>query len=221
MDCLLWVGSWARRWIKPLSGEIGFFSLFGRLWVYLRVIVNGEVNDDPLMFVVMMALLFWFLGSYGAWRVFRRSSAWTVILLSGVTIFLVIYFYLGSTKIDLFLAGFIFLALILAVRVDMAQRQAKWTDIRARVPTDISYRLSRSALIITFLLIIFAWAVPAFARSDNLSEAWKNVTDPLTAFRERAGDALGSLPWSCGCDGPLSMVTNYFSKPGSSRSIGS
>ncbi|MFA9407004.1 MAG: DUF4129 domain-containing transglutaminase family protein [Anaerolineales bacterium] len=180
------------------------FSLLGRSWIYLRVIVNGEVNDDPLMFVVMMALLFWFLGSYGAWRVFRRSSAWTVILISGVTIFLVIYFYLGSTKIDLFLAGFIFLALILAVRVDMAQRQTKWTNIRARVPTDISYRLSRSALVITLLLIAFAWAVPAFARSDNLAEAWKNVTDPLTAFRERAGDALGSLR------GPVAvMATEY------------
>ncbi len=180
------------------------FSLLGRLWVYLRVIVNGEVNDDPLMFVVLMALLFWFLGSFGAWRIFRRASAWSAILLAGVTIFLVIYFYLGSTKLDLFLAGFIFLALILAVRVDMAQRQAKWMGIHARVPTDISYRLSKSALTVTFLLVAFAWAAPAFARSDNLAYAWKNMTDPLSAFRERAGDALGSLR------GPVAvMATEY------------
>jgi hypothetical protein len=168
-------------------------TILGRFTVFASVLIAGEPNQDPLMFVLIMALLFWFLSAYSAWSVIRKGGIWGAILPSGITIFTVSYFYLGVVKIGLFLAVYVLLLLLLAIRVDLSNRQKVWESVRARVPLDTAYRVSIAGLVATVLLVGLAWGAPAFARSETLAEAWKTISNPFLDARDRIGDAFGTV----------------------------
>jgi transglutaminase-like putative cysteine protease len=168
-------------------------SILGRFTVFLSVLIAGEPNQDPLMFVLIMALLFWFISVYSAWSVMRRGGIWGAILPGGITIFIISYFYLGEVRIGLFLAIYILLLLLLAIRVDLSNRQKVWESARARVPIDTAYRVSIAGLVAAVLLVGLAWGAPAFARSETLADAWKTISDPFLDARDRVGDAFGTV----------------------------
>lgn len=168
-------------------------TIFGRFSVFLSVLIAGEPNQDPLMFVLIMALLFWSLSAYSAWSVMHKGGIWGAILPGGVTIFTISYFYLGTVKIALFLAIYILLLLLLAIRVDLTNRQKAWESVRARVPIDTAYRVSIAGLVATVLLVGLAWGAPAFARSETLAEAWKTISNPFLGARDRVGDAFSTV----------------------------
>ncbi|MCK5054580.1 MAG: hypothetical protein KAR65_09885, partial [Anaerolineales bacterium] len=61
-------------------------TILSRLTVFISVLIGGEPNQDSLMFVLIMALLLWFIGVYSAWSVMRKSGIWGAILPGGITI---------------------------------------------------------------------------------------------------------------------------------------
>lgn len=168
-------------------------TILGRFSVFLSVLITDEPNQDPLMFVLIMALLFWFISVYSAWSVMRKGGIWGAILPGGITIFIISYYYLGEVRIGLFLAIYILLLLLLAIRVDLSNRQKVWESVRARVPIDTAYRVSIAGLVAAVLLVGLAWGAPAFARSESLAEAWKTISNPFLDAKDRVGDAFGTV----------------------------
>jgi len=168
-------------------------TILGRFTAFISVIIAGETNQDPLMFVLIMALLFWFISAYSAWSVMRKGGIWGAILPGGITIFTISYFYLGEVKIGFYLAIYILLLLLLTIREDLFKRQKVWESVRARVPLDTAYRVSIAGLVATVLIVGLAWGAPAFARSEMLAEAWKTISNPFSDIRDRVGDTLGTV----------------------------
>ena len=168
-------------------------TIIGRFSVFISVLIDGEPNQDPLMFVLIMALLFWFISVFSAWSVMRKGGIWGAILPGGIAVFAISYFYLGAVNIGLFLAVYILLLLLLAIRVDLSNQQKAWESVRARVPLDTPYRVSIAGLVAAVLIVGLAWGAPAFARSETLAEAWKTISNPFLEARDRVGDAFGTV----------------------------
>ena len=186
----------------PWRGRI--LSLLGRLGVFVRVLVTGEPNQDPLMFVLLMAALFWSLGVVAAWSVFRRGSFWGAILPGAIAIATFAYFYIGDARLGLFLAVYLFLGLVLALRVNVSQHSAFWRQVRARVPTEAAYRMSMAGLAAAMGVITLAWGAPALAKSEGLSRAWGRIVEPLEGLQDRVGDALGEVR------GPVAVLASAY-----------
>jgi transglutaminase-like putative cysteine protease/drug/metabolite transporter superfamily protein YnfA len=180
-------------------------SLLGRVGVLMRVILRGETNQDPLMFVFLMALLFWFLGSFSAWSVFRRRDAWGAILPGGLTLTIFNLYYYGRSRLGIYLGLYILLSLFLTIWVDLSRRQSGWQRDRARVPTDTLFRTVIVGFGAAILLVGLAWVTPAFARSDLAAEAWNRITSPFESIKERVGDTLGSVR------GPVPVMPSEYS----------
>ena len=168
-------------------------TILSRLTVFISVLIGGEPNQDSLMFVLIMALLLWFIGVYSAWSVMRKGRIWGGILPGGIAIFTISYFYLGEVRIGLYLATYILLLLLLAIRVDLSNRQKFWESVRARVPDETAYQISIAGLVTTILIVGLAWGGPAFARSETLAEAWKTASNPFRDARNRVRNALGTV----------------------------
>lgn len=189
------------------SGQIWqrkILNLLGRIGVFTSVLLAGKQNQDPLMFVLLMGIVFWAVTALSAWGVFRSGKVWTAILPGGLTILLIAYYYLGEARLELFLGVYLFLALILAVRMELMRKQDQWSRVRARVPMEAPFRISLYSLLAAALLVIFAWGAPAFARSERLSEAWERVAQPFDRLRTRVGDAFGTL------HGPSAVVASEY-----------
>jgi len=167
--------------------------LLGRLAVFGSVIITGESNQDPLMFVLIMSLVFWVIGVLSAWGAVRRGNLWIAVLPGGLAILVIAFYYLGEVELGLFLGGYLFLALILAVRMELNRQQSQWSFARARVPMDINLRISLSGFIAAALLVLLAWGAPAFARSERLADVWSILSQPFDTWKDRLGDAIGTV----------------------------
>ncbi len=178
--------------------------LFGRLGVFLSKLIVGEPNEDPFIFVVLMAGLFWILSVWGGWSVFRRHSAWGAILPFGLTVAIVINYYFGPSRLGFFLGTFSLLALILAGRMDIFSRSFAWERQRARVPVDTVYRVSIMVLIASVLIVALAWGGPAFAKSENLSLVWRSLTRPFDTIKDRFENAFDTI------EGPTRVIPSEY-----------
>lgn len=179
-------------------------ALLGRIGTFFSVLISSEPNRDPLMFLVLMASLFWIFGCLGSWTLFRKGGLWAAILPPGLSILVNAYFYIGDALLNVYMAVFLFLALLLFVRSDMNRRQQDWQTMRARVPAETGFRISRAGLMAAALLIVVSWIGPTFSRYETVAQFWNAVTSPLQTARDWLGDALGGLRSS------LAVIPEYY-----------
>lgn len=176
-----------------LIGREKILSITGRLGVFFSELVRSEPSRDPLMFVLVMAVLFWILGVVAAWRVFRYGGVWSAIIPPGLVVLINTYFYMDQSSIDIYLAGFIFVSLLLIMRLDLVKRGSEWQELRARVPTDATYRISRAGIVVAFALVSFSWFGPSFARQENAAKLWSVVSGQFLDVRDWFSNAFSSL----------------------------
>ncbi|NIM95458.1 MAG: DUF4129 domain-containing protein [Anaerolineales bacterium] len=180
------------------------FSLVGRLGVFFETVFRGSANQDPLMFVFLMAILFWFMAAFGAWVLFRSKGFWGAVLIPGFVILINLIFFVGEITLEPYLAMFLFVILLLATRLDLWRRQEYWKRIRAHLPANIFLYVTRSGVLIAILIILIAWAGPVFAESEEVSDIWFRVSLPFLDIRDRLGDAFGGLR------SPVAVAYDFF-----------
>ncbi|TFH34652.1 MAG: hypothetical protein E4G99_09075, partial [Anaerolineales bacterium] len=178
---------------RALTWQSRIGLLVGRLNVFFSKILLGERNEDVLIFVVLMSVVFWVISVWSGWSVFRRNAAWPTILSNGITIVIVVYFYHGAAHLGYFLAIFSLAALILAARLDIINRSVQWENQRARVQVDTTYQVSVTALITSFIIVALAWGGPAFAKSEVLATTWRTITRPLDTVKEKFENAFDTI----------------------------
>jgi transglutaminase-like putative cysteine protease len=168
-------------------------SIYDRILATVDVISRGEPNMDSLLFVLILAILYWFFGTVAAWRVFRNRGFWVAVLLPGIALLVNAYYYIGPVHLDLYLAFYLLIALLLAMSVEHVNRQAVWNMIRAQVPPNLLLRIGRAGFLSALVLILFAWATPALARTQQLSVIWDSLNDPFTEVGDWFSDLFASL----------------------------
>jgi len=168
-------------------------ALLGRIGVFVSVIARGESNKDPLIFVLLLAILFWTIGCFGMWWIFRREGFWAAVLPPGIAIFLNQLFYVGRLNLEGYLILYVLFTMLLAARLVLWRQQILWKEMRAHVSENVTFYISRASIIITLLLIVASWGVPAFAESKQLAELWGVVVAPFVKIQDRIGDVLGGL----------------------------
>lgn len=179
-------------------------DLIGRTGVFLLTVARGEASRDPLMFVQLMGGLYWCLGAYGSWVLFRRHGFWGAALLPGLALVLNTHFYRGGTEIELYLPAYLLLALTLALRTEMSHHLTLWGQTKALVPSDASFQIVRAGLTVGVVLIAVAWLLPGFAAYEQVAEAWSQPSGPLRDVRDFFSDALGGLRY------PVTVVSESF-----------
>jgi transglutaminase-like putative cysteine protease len=168
-------------------------SIYERIVATIDVISRGEPNLDSLLFVLMLAVLYWLFGVISAWRVFRNRGFWVAALLPGIALLVNAYYYIGPVHLDLYLAFYLLVALLLAMSVEHLNRQDAWNLIRAKVPPNLLLKIGRAGFLAALALILLAWATPALARTQQLSVLWDSLNDPFTEAGEWFSDLFASL----------------------------
>jgi transglutaminase-like putative cysteine protease len=173
-------------------------SIVGRLGVFVETILQGEKNQDPLMFVFLMGILLWTMSSFGVWILFRKRGFWPAILPPGIMLITNQILFIGSTELDGYLIFYMFMILIIASRLDIWRRKLLWQKLRAQVAPNTIFAFSRAGVILAILIVLLAWGGPAFARSDQAAKILGVITIPFDELRDKLADALGGLRGSVG-----------------------
>ena len=180
-------------------------SMGNRLVIILDQIFQQKPVIDNLFFNLLMASLFWTLSVYAGYSLTRYGNPWRAIIPAGFTL-IIIHNYDSFLPIRTwFLAGFIFLALLLIARLHFVKLQYRWKHNGTYLPPYVGLDSLRLGLITTVILVLFAWTVPAVASTiPQVEQVWLNATRPWLDVRNRLSNVFYSLQASVG------VVTDFY-----------
>lgn len=167
-------GDWHQRSVE----------LVWRLNNFLYKLIYGGTNRDALPFPVVVGLIFWSISVLAAWSVFRRSQAWPAVIPGGLGLLVNVYYYLGPVQLDLYLATYVLLALLLVARMSLLAREREWQAARVAYSPEMRFDFLRAGLLAALFGVMVGWAGPSLAASPAAASAWRQMSSPLATVRE-------------------------------------
>jgi len=192
-----------------LDGDLEWLDRLSVLWERLQLVIRELITrrpiTDSLLFLLLMALLFWALTVYSGFVLVREDNPWKVIIPGGLTAFVIHSFDPLLVSRSWYLAFYLFFSLILVARLVYLKNTAKWRENRTHTPPDLGFDLSRVALILSMILVFFAWNVPVLADTFRpAAEIWQSASKPWLSAKDRFSFMFASLRASVG------LVENYY-----------
>lgn len=161
------------------SLSISFNPIMGLEQVVIRTVTwfydaaTGGINQDNLVFTMIVSFLFWFFGYNAAWHIFRIDRVWRVIIPPGLILIVNMIISSKAESLEIYLMIFVLMSLLLTVRSNLDVRQWDWYSNSVRVPRHVRRQFIMAGTVISLVALPLAWAIP----SGNLQER-------ITSFQE-------------------------------------
>jgi transglutaminase-like putative cysteine protease len=175
-------------------------ELGDRLVRWLSKATSGGTSRDSLIFVLLLASLFWLLGHIAAWYTFRRPRLWRVLLPLGLTVLVNYYVYTdpristrSTASLGPFLAIFVMSTLLYVVRTNVYLRELEWQSARVSYSTELRLDFVRSGALLAVVALIAMLIAPGASASPNLGERWRRLEDIRDDVRTTASRLFSSL----------------------------
>lgn len=178
-----------------------------RLTAWLEQALGGGFSRDNLIFVVLTALLAWYLGYNAAINVFRWRQLWPAVIPPALILLINTYYYTGPIRMDWLVIACLFVIFALAVQLNVAIRERIWQREGARYTRRVRFDLLRGGLIAAALLVALAWLLPPASASDWLSDVWAQSDNPWYSVRETWQRLFGAL------EGEGTATPDYYGGP--------
>ena len=176
------------EWTERLS------ILVNRLGVVIFQLVNREPVQDSLLFLILMSILYWVLGVYAGYTLVREGNAWKAAIPGGLTLFVIHTFDPLLTRRTIYLAVYLFFALVLVARLNYLQRQNHWRSSRTALPPHLGLDFIRFAFVAALAIVFFAWTAPALANALPAAQrAWRPVQKAWEGTKDQFENAFASL----------------------------
>ncbi|MFC2025830.1 transglutaminase domain-containing protein [Chloroflexota bacterium] len=173
-------------------------SILGnRLSVIFYQLVNREVVQDSLLFLLLMAVSFWILSVLAGYTLIRRGNAWKAVIPTGIVIFAIHSFDPYISRRAWYLAFYVFFALVCIARIVYIDKQIRWRQSRTAIPPHLGLELIRVAFVATAVIVLMAWTAPALANALPAAEkAWRPVRRAWDITRDQFDNVFASLSTS-------------------------
>lgn len=163
----------------------GAYTVLSRLLRWILDAISGGINQDELVFTLLVAALFWFLGYNAAWHIFRIDRIWRAVLPPGLILVANSIYYTGSASLDAYLLVFSFLTLLLVIRSNLDARAWDWYVNGIRVPRSVRRQFFRVGIILALVAMTIAWVAPSQDLQERLNKFQEFLqSDPLAQISE-------------------------------------
>jgi transglutaminase-like putative cysteine protease len=168
--------------------------LGNRLQIIFSQLVAKEAVRDSLLFLVVMFILFWVISAHAGYALTRHRDAWQAILPAGLAMFVIHSFDPAISRRIWYLAIYLFFGLILIARMTFLRYHERWQESRTALPPHISLDFIRYTILAAFLIVMFAWTIPAMANAlPQARQAWQPVRTAWYDTISRFENAFASL----------------------------
>ncbi|MBN1993273.1 MAG: transglutaminase domain-containing protein [Anaerolineae bacterium] len=166
--------TWPERWE----------DLMFRLNYWYNQAIQGGVSHDNLMFILQMGVIVWAMGYLTIWFVFRSGKVWHAIVPGGLV--LIINLYYAPKDITFWFLIYLLLSLLLVIRFNLFNQEAKWRTEGVFFQPDISFDFLRDGLIFSALVIGLAWITPpVLTETPDLFEEFQGTWHDLQSHWNR------------------------------------
>lgn len=179
---------------QQASLEEQFTSVAGRLFFSMQDFLARRAVDDPIFFVVLMTILFWYMSSWTGFTLVRNQNYLGAVLPPAIGLVIIQTYDSSNPSRMWFLAFFTLLSLFLLGRLHFLQNQKSWRQRRVFLSPDNRVELTSGMAITAGLVILIAWTVPASISSlDSAVTTWNRITEPWREFTQEMESAVSAL----------------------------
>ncbi len=191
--------SWQVGTTLPPNVEWGdrLYITIDRLDIVINQLFRKQPVTDSILFVVLMALLFWILSLHSGYILTRYCNVWVAILPTGLSLLVINHYDTSPEQLSQrlwYLAIYLFFSLVLVARTSFLRMHRKWQQTRTALPPQLGLDFIRYGVIAAVTIIALVWTLPALAK--NLP-AIESITQPVQAawdrFREQASNFVAPL----------------------------
>jgi len=164
------------------------YNWLERLWVLgdrlgrsVWMFVNNEPISDPLLFLLVISLAFWFTAVTAAYLLVRYGKPWVPVGIGTLVMGLIEFYHPGFTRSDLYMGAFVVFAVALIGRMYYLNSQRLWSLSGYTIDEGVGFELTRGAVVAGLSLVLIAWNLPilistiATADSSSLTRSWETL----------------------------------------------
>ncbi|PJF30425.1 MAG: hypothetical protein CUN51_07840 [Candidatus Thermofonsia Clade 1 bacterium] len=190
------------------SGDIAerTYAVMVRFITTLQGGIREGIGFDPFLLIVVLSVLFWFLGHNTAWHLFRLDRVWRAILPPGIVLVLnSLYNTSPSNSYDAYIILYVFLALLLLIRSHIDAREYEWYISRLAFRSAVRRWFFRLGSLVAGIALLLAWALPTGNAQENARRFQEFLNEEsLSRLMDIANRLFGSL------EGQGPLTANYF-----------
>lgn len=170
-----------------------FLWLGGRVWAWLEIAFGGGMSNDDMLFALLMGMTAWLLGYLSAWLAFRMHNVWPVLVACGSGLLLNLSY--GASDPWRYFLVFLVASMLLLVRVTLSQREPHWDRADVQENRGLTWSFLWRSALLSVLILVTAWTVPAGSVHADVAESWYNITGPWQGLQvefDRLFSSVGS-----------------------------
>ena len=157
-------------WAASSLVETGSFvekapEMWRRLREWYDAATSGGISRDLLPFSLTLMTMGWLLAYFSSWFIFRSRNVWIPVVLAGTAVLTNLSFLPGQYAYWFFL--FTGLAMLLVVRMGVLKSHDMWNLQGVRFHLSSGWATMGSAVVIAFVGLIVAAAVPDYSPVDR------------------------------------------------------
>ena len=155
-----------------------------RMATFASKLIFGGASRDALPFPVLIATLFWVFGVTGAWQFYRHGAIWPAILPNGLMLVINAYYYLGGVDLNVYLAVYVLVALLLLGQTHLLLREREWQRAGVHFNPELRFEFLRAGLTVALVGTLAAWATPEIQAAPGAATLWQQTNTYWTGVRE-------------------------------------
>ena len=176
-----------------------------RLRLTIEQFLAGNEINDPILFLTLMAVLLWILGSTAAFLLIRRGYVWPSLIPLGITMLVISHYDQDLARNIRFLMTFLLMTLLIVGRITLMRFKRKWRAEGIQITTETQNDFNKTLVMITAALLLLAWIIPVTPQGvSRYSKFWDRLTEPWDRFSEQISDIFVIDPQ------PDDALTGYF-----------
>lgn len=158
-------------------------SLTSSLKVTINLLQNGENVTNPLLIVLILAIIYWGISVHAGFSLTRKRLPLWAVLPMGL-IMVIVEFY-SVTVSSWYLAAYVFVALLLIARNTIRELSFEWKTDDILYPRQVPFDLMFFSLLAAGVFVLAAWVIPARIGSmPAVQQTWQRVSAPLEGLRQ-------------------------------------
>ena len=170
-----------------------FAEMVSRLDIWWEAATTGGISIDLLPFFIAMLSIGWTVGFLSAWFIFRRDNVWAAVVLLGTAILTNLSFLPDAFTIRFFI--FVFLAMLLVVRVSVVQRHERWKRLGVGFSAATGWMTLHATAWLCVIVLIIALALPLRVYTNQtVAGIWTTARTPVAAAEDFFSRMFSALP---------------------------
>lgn len=174
--------------------ETRLLSLAGRVWYSLGQLFTAQEISDPLLFISLVCLAFWFIGIFCGQAILHPGRLLAGLMPPSLATLLIQVFDGYPPGRIWIVSVYLAFVLLLIGRKNYLDNDNQWRVKGTFTGSEPEFDLNRSMIIATILIVFLAWTLPTPASAlPAAARWWRENSAPFKNAQERINKALAAL----------------------------